>query len=84
MVHHVHAIYDNGVLKPLEPLDLRDQEIVSLSIDKVEVTDDEALGEGQTFFDILNRAGLVGSVKGASPDLSSNPQHLEGFGGSGK
>ncbi|MEX0714708.1 MAG: antitoxin family protein [Pirellulales bacterium] len=34
MTQHVNAIYENGVLKPLKPLDLKDQEIVSLSIDR--------------------------------------------------
>jgi predicted DNA-binding antitoxin AbrB/MazE fold protein len=34
MTQHVNAIYENGVLKPLKPLDLKDQELVSLSIDR--------------------------------------------------
>ena len=36
MSQHVNAIYDKGVLKPLGHLDLKDQELVCLSIDKVD------------------------------------------------
>ena len=35
MTQHVNAIYEKGVLKPLEPLDLKDQELVSLAIEKL-------------------------------------------------
>jgi predicted DNA-binding antitoxin AbrB/MazE fold protein len=33
MIRHVKAIYEHGVLRPLEPLELADNEIVSLAID---------------------------------------------------
>jgi hypothetical protein len=36
-----------------------------------------------TAFDVADRAGLIGCIKGAprSPtDLSTNPKHMEGFG----
>ncbi len=33
MSQHITALYEYGVLKPLEPVDLRDQEVVSLVID---------------------------------------------------
>jgi hypothetical protein len=36
-----------------------------------------------TVFDLLDRAGTIGCIKGAprSPaDLSTNPRHMEGFG----
>ena len=38
---------------------------------------------GETAFDVLDRAGLIGCVEGheGSPtDLSTNPAHMEGFG----
>jgi predicted DNA-binding protein len=35
-----------------------------------------------TAYDRVKRAGLLGIVKGASPDLSTNPRHFGGFGGS--
>jgi len=83
MTQRVNAIYDQGVLKPLQPLDLKDQELVSLSIDKLAGNGQE-LAEEPTFFELLDEVGLVGCVKGAPPDLSTNPKHMEGFGKSGK
>jgi hypothetical protein len=38
----------------------------------------------ESAFDVASRAGLIGCIKGAprSPtDLSTNPKHMEGFGG---
>ena len=35
MIQHVNAIYEHGVLKPLGPLQLSDQEVVSLSVETV-------------------------------------------------
>jgi hypothetical protein len=38
---------------------------------------------GENAFDVMSRASLIGCVKGRpdSPtDLSTNPQHMEGFG----
>jgi predicted DNA-binding antitoxin AbrB/MazE fold protein len=83
MSQHITAIYENGVLKPLEPLDLQEQELVSLAIDKVHVDGDEGTQEGGTLFDVMNEAGLVGCIKNAPSDLSTNAKYLEGFGKSG-
>jgi hypothetical protein len=38
----------------------------------------------ETAFDVMERAGLIGCLKGAPhtpTDLSTNPKHMEGFGG---
>ena len=35
---------------------------------------------GESFADRLRRRGLLGSVRGGPDDLSSNPEHMEGFG----
>jgi len=82
MTQHVTAIYDSGVLKPLGPLNLHDQEVVSLIIE----TPASAAADGAdaTLFDVLNEAGLVGCVKDAPADLSTNPKYMEGFGKSGQ
>jgi hypothetical protein len=37
----------------------------------------------ETVFDVLERAGLIGCLKGeplTPTDLSTNPEHMEGFG----
>lgn len=84
MTQHVNAIYDKGVLKPLEPLNLEEQELVSLSIDKLGDNGSDRSDDGSTFFEILDEVGLIGCVKGAPSDLSTNPKYMEGFGKSGK
>ena len=41
-------------------------------------------GASVTVFDLLERDGLIGCIKGkpSSPtDLATNPKHMEGFGG---
>ena len=36
MSQHIQAIFERGILRPLEPLNLREQELVVLSIEKSE------------------------------------------------
>jgi hypothetical protein len=35
---------------------------------------------GESFYDAAMRLGLIGCVRGGPPDLSTNPEYLEGFG----
>ena len=35
-----------------------------------------------TAYEHAKKAGLIGAVRGADRDLSTNPKHFEGFGGS--
>jgi hypothetical protein len=83
MTQHVTAIFDHGVLKPLAPLDLNDQEVVALSIEKLNESQIEPHNPGPTLYESLERAGLIGCVKDAPADLSTNPKYMEGFGKSG-
>ena len=81
MTQHVNAIFEHGVLKPLSPVDLQDQEVVSIVIEKKgNDTASQSSDSGPTLFELLDRAGLIGCVKDAPPDLSTNPQYMEGFG----
>lgn len=41
-----------------------------------------AYDDTPTAYEYAKRAGLVGAVRGASRDLSTNPQHFDGFGSS--
>jgi predicted DNA-binding antitoxin AbrB/MazE fold protein len=84
MIQHVSAIFENGVLRPLGPLDLRERDLVSLAIEKVGANGRETQGVESTFFELLDEVGLIGYVKDAPSDLSANPKHLEGFGKSGE
>jgi predicted transcriptional regulator len=41
-----------------------------------------AADDAITAYDRAKKAGLIGAVRRASPDLSTNPRHFDGFGGS--
>lgn len=75
----ITAIYENGVLRPLGPVELDDHEVVTITVSRAAAP---AHGES-TLFEVLDEVGLIGCIKDAPPDLSSNPAHLEGFGKSG-
>lgn len=75
----ITAIYENGVLRPLVPVELEDHEVVTITVSRALA----APGDEATLYDVLNEAGLIGCIKDAPPDLSSNPAHMEGFGKSG-
>jgi predicted DNA-binding antitoxin AbrB/MazE fold protein len=83
MAQQITAIYENGVLRPLEPLLLADRQVVSLSIEPGASVPAKDRAEEPTLFELLDEVGLIGCVKDASADLSGNPQHLAGFGSSG-
>lgn len=40
----------------------------------------EAENREMTAYECAKNAGLIGVVRGASPDLSTNPKHFDGFG----
>jgi len=37
-------------------------------------------GNGETVYEVMLRLGLLGAVKDAPPDLSTNPDYMDGFG----
>jgi predicted DNA-binding protein len=41
-----------------------------------------AQDDAPTAYDHAKKAGLIGAVRGATRDLSVNPRHFDGFGGS--
>jgi predicted DNA-binding antitoxin AbrB/MazE fold protein len=79
----IRAIYENGVLKPLEPLNLSEHQRVRVSVAADIGADQRSSGENGSFFDAANRLGYLGCIKNTPPDLSTNQQHMEGFGTSG-
>ena len=56
----------------------RESDLVRGAVQRQFAAEDEAL----TAYERAKRAGLIGAVRGAIPDLSTNPVHLDGFGGS--
>jgi hypothetical protein len=61
-------------------------EVIRKAFEEYQAAHDRARTEEAaeaTAFDVMDRAGLVGCIKGASrspADLSTNPIHMEGFG----
>jgi hypothetical protein len=60
MIQHVNAIYEHGVLKPLGPLDLRDQECVALSVSPLPTGEQRDTSSPAIPSQHTRRSGLVG------------------------
>jgi predicted DNA-binding protein len=56
----------------------RESDLVRNAVERQLAVEDAAL----TAYDHAKKAGLIGAVRGASPDLSTNPEHFEEFGAS--
>jgi predicted DNA-binding antitoxin AbrB/MazE fold protein len=73
----LEAIYEQGVLRPLEQLDLPEHKHVKVTISEVTRTTADAV---TNCHDLAEKAGMIGSLKDAPRDLSTNPAHFQGFG----
>jgi predicted DNA-binding protein len=56
----------------------RESDLVRGAVERQLAAEDDAL----TAYEYVKRAGLIGAVRGAIRDLSANPAHFDGFGGS--
>ena len=56
----------------------RESDLVRGAVERQLAAEDDAL----TAYDYAKKAGLIGAVKGAARDLSTNPKYFDGFGGS--
>jgi predicted DNA-binding protein len=56
----------------------RESEIVRKAVERQFAAEDDEI----TAYEHAKKAGLIGAVRGADRDLSTNPKHLDGFGGS--
>ena len=54
----------------------RESDLVRGAVERQLAAEDDALTAHQR----AKKAGIVGLVKGAPPDLSTNPEHFNGFG----
>lgn len=73
-IKHLRAIYENGVFRPFEPVTLDEHREVTLS-----VIDDQPRavnGKDKTCLDLAKELGLIGIVKEAPSDLSTNKAHF--------
>lgn len=61
MSERIQAIYENGVLRPLKPLDLPENKVVEIDVRDIEGNGDETIREKADR--VLREAGLISSVK---------------------
>ena len=73
----VEAVYEQGVLRPLEQLDLPEHKRVKVTISDVTRATPEAV---TNCYDLAQKAAIIGVLKDAPSDLSTNPDHFQGFG----
>jgi predicted DNA-binding antitoxin AbrB/MazE fold protein len=83
MSQHILGIYEDGVIKPLEPLNLPEHQRVRVSVAADTGADEIPGDENGSFFEAASRLGYLGCLKNTPPDLSTNKQYMEGFGTSG-
>ncbi|MBX3413008.1 MAG: antitoxin family protein [Pirellulales bacterium] len=76
------AIVENGLLRPLEPIELSENQVVRVSLrtHAENVREAPPADSEPSAYDVFLAAGLLGCVKDAPPDLSTNPKYMEGFG----
>ena len=56
----------------------RESDIVRGAVERQFVAEDEEISA----YERARKAGLIGAVRGAKRDLSTNPRHFQGFGAS--
>jgi predicted DNA-binding protein len=56
----------------------RESDLVRDAVEQQLATEENSL----TAYELAKKAGLIGAVKGTVRDLSTNPKHFDGFGGS--
>jgi len=78
MSQEIKAVFENGVFRPLDPVDLQEQQQVTLRL--LAEPPDGAGVPSKTCFDLARRLGILGVGDDAPEDLSTDPQHFEGFG----
>jgi len=61
MSQNIQAIYENGVLRPLQPLDLPENKIVIVDVRDIEENGAETMQEKADR--VLREAGLISSIK---------------------
>ena len=79
MSKQLKAVYEHGVFRPLEPVELKEHQYVTLSvIDETEPSLEDA--PEQSCFKLAQELGLIGVATGMPEDLSTNKAHFESFG----
>ena len=72
------------ILKRFDKLSRDKREELIDRLEQRQTADANGGPPGRTLGDAFNERGMVGSIKDAPPDWSSNPKYMEGFGQDGE
>lgn len=68
----LEAVYEQGVLRPLKCLALPEHMQVTITISDVSSSTAEPV---TSCYDFAEKVGMIGALKNAPSDLSTNPDH---------
>ena len=77
MIHNIDAIFDNGILRPIEPLTLPEGARVHLRVEEATAANQPSLesNEGELPTLLERMKDFVGTVHNLPPDASVNLDH---------
>jgi len=70
----------DDILKRFDELSYDEQQALLEKLERSHATVSNGNGTGKTLLEAMNERGMLGSIKGAPSDWSSNPKYLEGLG----
>jgi predicted DNA-binding antitoxin AbrB/MazE fold protein len=79
MTKKIEVIYENGVFRPLEPVELAEHQHATVTIPNA-AKKQKPVPNGASCYELAKRAGIIGVVDGLPSDLSTNRDYFEGFG----
>ena len=72
------------ILKRCDHLSRDEREDLIDKLEQRQAVNANGVPPDRTLGDAFNERGMVGSIKDAPPDWSSNPKYMEGFGNNGE
>ena len=72
------------ILKRFEKLNPEERDELIDQLEQRQATATNGVQAGRSLLDGFKERGMVGSIKDAPPDWSSNPQYMKGFGQDGE
>lgn len=70
----------DDILKRFEELSPEERESLLDQLEQRQAAERNGTDSTRTLFEAFNERGLIGSIKDAPSDWSTNPKYMEGFG----
>ncbi len=77
MSKSLKAVYENGIFRPLEPVELAEHQEVTVTVPDARGA---AANHEISCYEIAQRLGIVGMLDHLPGDLSTNRRYFESFG----